>query len=142
MAQGILRAVQVLLSSKGVFALFRAGEWEAEQRLSHCSRPEESLSIVTVGTACDRLGQQMKNLGTEPVLPGRSQASLLITRPCHHDMRHHLFYLKSPCAKVNIPTILLKSTRDACIVLVMCPELGMSLTAGAACAGEGCASSG
>ena len=58
---------QVLHSSKAIMELFKAGRWEVQQRLSHCSRPAESMSFAALHTGCERLSKQLRDLLRDPV---------------------------------------------------------------------------
>ena len=67
--------VQVLHSSKAIVQLFQAGQWDVQQRLSHCSRLKESMSFAAVHAACSRLHKQIRDLLRDPVLVPSSKVS-------------------------------------------------------------------
>ena len=77
--------VQVLHSSKAIVQLFQAGKWDIQQRLSHCSCLEESMSFAAVHAACDRLKRQTRDLLRDPVVvPGSKVGHTHLLRSCLH----------------------------------------------------------
>lgn len=73
--------MQVRHSSKAILDLFKAGRWDVQQRLSHCSRPKESMTFPAVHTACERLSKQLRDLLRDPVVVPSSKV--------HHHLPSH-----------------------------------------------------
>ena len=88
--------MQALLSARSVMKELAGRGVGPQHRLAHCSSPGDSVHVVAVHGACERLSADLRELGREPVLPTRSQvcqpalplfAALLVDN--EHVMVHH-----------------------------------------------------
>lgn len=101
-------AVQVLHSSAAILQLFQAGRWDIQQRLSHCSRPGESMSFAAVHAACDGLSKHLKDLLRNPVVIASSKV-------CHQPPS----LTAQPAESLSITGMRLATGCDGGIVLAM-----------------------
>ena len=67
--------MQALLSARSVMKELAARGVTPQDRLAHCSSPGDSVHVVAVHGACERLSAELRELGRNPVLPSRSQVS-------------------------------------------------------------------
>lgn len=114
-------AMQALLSARGIMKELAGRGLTHQHRLAHCSSPGDSVHVVAVHGACERLSAELRELGRDPVLPTRSQ----VGQPAVHTLaallvanEHFMVHCCSPEEQARYSTGLPRSAHRLCFAVL------------------------